>query len=328
MEPFHGFLISNLISNSIQPSPERFGNLLRNQRNLKLIEVWVGFLNARPLLVGNVAEPVLGSGAWTDTHATYAEFVRKKKEKRFFETVDMGAALSKEITDEVLADKARHDEQQEKTAREYIRDHRRKMQRTIGPEKFVFDGKLVWLDDSVSKRSVGGHAHASSMKCSFVDKPVGAHVVVSPTPSYPNSLEAFWSLCLNGGYSCSIEFFKSGGSSGTAVRFHQATADQRRTTWVSPLFVKHHPRIAEIIFFACLSAGSKWQLVDSMDQCKFLTAVDRATRAGRPNSVLAFLEPSEFDAAEFSNCIHKYMLETALASLLKVDAAGTHSGLH
>ena len=48
--------------------------------------------------LGNVSEPELGQGSWHASHDAYMGFTSWKREKLFFECMEMGAALSREVT--------------------------------------------------------------------------------------------------------------------------------------------------------------------------------------------------------------------------------------
>ena len=279
--------------------------------------------------LGNVSEPELGQGLWHASHDAYTEFAKSKRDKRLFETIEMGAALSREVTADVLRSKAAHDEQQEVTARDYVRDQQRKRQKLAAPPSasFSFAGSLVWLDGGLTKASLGGAHAARDLGCQFVSEVKGASIVVCRSnPSQPSSLEAVWNLALLGGHSCSADFFTSAGRQGSALCFLAATkSGPRSSVFVSPLFTSRHIRIADIISYRSLVDGSKWELVHT--QIEFLTRVARANRAKKQNTVVAFPVDSEMSSAEFAACRRKYTFASALDALLQVDPVATHSGL-
>ncbi len=140
-----------------------------------------------------MSEPELGQGLWHASHDAYTEFAKSKRDKRLFETIEMGTALSREVTADVLRSKAAHDEQQEVTARDYVRDQQRKRQKLAAPPSasFSFAGSLVWLDGGLTKASLGRANAARDLGRRFVSEVVGASIVVCRSnPSQPSSLEA------------------------------------------------------------------------------------------------------------------------------------------
>ncbi len=97
------------------------------------------------------------------------------------------------------------------------------------PGPVTFAGKLLWLDEGVSRLDIGGAAVARRLQFQIVSSPVGCDVFVSSNPSKPQSLPALWNLSLRGGYCCTPSFLLHG--RGAAHKFVGAAHAAQRVVF-------------------------------------------------------------------------------------------------
>ena len=124
--------------------------------------------------------------------------------------MDEGSFLKRDLTSDLQEAKAQVDAHEAKVNKDYIRDRKRKDATVQPPGPVTFAGKLLWLDEGVSRLDIGGAAVARRLQFQIVSSPVGCDVCVSSNPSKPQSLPALWDLSLRGGYCCTPSFLLHG----------------------------------------------------------------------------------------------------------------------
>ncbi|CAE7707229.1 unnamed protein product [Symbiodinium sp. CCMP2592] len=132
----------------------------------------------------------------------------------------------------------------------------------------------------------------------LVGDPEHADFIVEKDPSNPHD-ECYWCAFLLGTCICNDEFIRRHGQQGVCFNF-QPAIHSKRQLFVSASFGREHPRLAEVLRFACSHHGSKWRELASLEA--FAEASTKVASKS-PLSVLGLFSQTECAALQEKNIL-------------------------
>ena len=134
----------------------------------------------------------------------------------------------------------------------------------------------------------------------LVGDPEHADFIVEKDPSNPHD-ECYWCAFLLGTCICNDEFIRRHGQQGVCFNFNPAIHSKRQL-FVSASFGREHPRLAEVLRFACSHHGSKWRELASLEA--FAEASTKVASKS-PLSVLGLFSQTECAALQEKNILDR-----------------------
>ena len=256
--------------------------------------------------------------AWTDGHAKEATFIEAKRIRNLFEGVREGSVEVEQLSIADLEAVAAQMVGQKRRDEKYANDQickKRKLQHQP-PE---LRGRATFVDGGLD--IVGGvEVLAAAGMQHVTDRSTANVFVVRDMASIGHGIQ--WCVALNGGVVASVQFAKSGGTSGPATTYKRATAS-RRYLWWSPAFAASHSELDRLLDAVCRRRGIAWRHIEAKDAFLQRLALSSPKTIGQ---CIALVNKDELCSGDLQECRHVFTAPKLLNFITEVDMTRTVQG--
>jgi len=236
---------------------------------------------------------LLDDGVWTEGHAREQTFMQQKRQSRKVECLVGGGLLRKELDQDLLLASVNamqtFAENRGKRARHEARLHKQVIAGQV-PTPLEHIGAKVHVEDADRTYDLDQQFaiyHWQMTQLGHADI-----FLADPGVLKLDTLKS-WALVLRGAWLLRPDWAMGQVYNGPAIKFHAAVA-LKRWVWMSPAVKAELPDLAALISCAAESVGSKWNMVDNLEQ--WAHRKEKCTKDRHPAEAIALVNTAEQQA--------------------------------